>query len=229
MPQWEATSERRRTIDQVSFFAFTDAPRLAPALRRSGLAVERYWYLARDTSRGVPPAPPRHARRWAADDLPATAELLMRAYGSPEEARPFAPRGTSQEWLDYLTGLTAGAGCGQPMPQGCLAVPDGPNRLSAVALMSRISRDTAHLTQLVVDPQSQRRGLGALLLAAACAAANREGCSRLTLLVGGRNSRARDVYEAAHFELTASFLAGGSLQPRRSTSDDPGGSVVTFR
>jgi len=95
--------------------------------------------------------------------------------------------------------------------------------------VTRVAERTAHLAQLAVDPQMRGRHLGKQLLEVACAAANQGGCGRMTLFVGGRNSRARSLYESSRFESMASFLAAGSLQPRRSTSVAPGSAVITRR
>jgi ribosomal protein S18 acetylase RimI-like enzyme len=218
----------RSAVDTVTLFAFADAPNLAAALRLRGLTVDRYWYLGRDLQRTAPPRLP-DVRKWRLDDVQATAELLQRSYEGRDESRPFAPRGMAEEWTDYIQQLTTGTGCGRLMADVCVCVPGGPNRLLAVALVTRISEGTAHLVQLAVDPQMRGRHLGTQLLEIACSAANQGGCTRMTLFVGGRNSRARSLYESHRFENMASFVAGGSLQPRRSTSVAPGSAVITRR
>jgi ribosomal protein S18 acetylase RimI-like enzyme len=216
--------ETRASVDTVTLFAFADAPNLAAALRLRGLTVDRYWYLGRDLQRTPPPRLP-DVRKWRVDDVQATAELLARAYDGRDESRPFAPRGLPEEWTDYVQQLTMGTGCGRLMQDVCISVPGGPNRLLAVALVTRIGEGTGHLVQLAVDPQMRGRHLGTQLLEVACSAANQAGCTRMTLFVGGKNSRARSLYESHRFENMASFLAAGSLQPQRSTSAAPGGAV----
>jgi ribosomal protein S18 acetylase RimI-like enzyme len=220
--------EIRASIDTVTLFAFADAPGLAPALRLRGLSVDRYWYLGRELRRIPPPRVP-DVRRWRLDDVRASAELLGRAYKGADEARPFAPRGTPEEWADYVGQLTTGPGCGRLMPDVSVCVPGGPNKLLGVALVTRIADGTAHLAQLAVDPQMQGRHLGRQLLEIVCAGANQMGCGRMTLFVGGRNSIARSLYEASQFSIMGSFLAAGTLQPRRSTSVAPGKAVITRR
>ena len=220
--------EIRASIDTVTLFAFADAPNLAAALRLRGLSVDRYWYLGRELQRTAPPRLP-DVRKWRLDDIQATAELLGRAYDSRDESRPFAPRGMAEEWTDYIQQLTVGSGCGHLMADVSVCVPGGPNRLLAVALVTRISDGTAHLVQLAVDPQMRGRHLGTQLLEIVCSAANLAGCTKMTLFVGGRNSRARSLYESHRFETMASFVAAGSLQPTRSTSVAPGGAAVGRR
>lgn len=218
----------RGAADTVTFFAFTEAQGLAAALRQRGLSTDRYWYLGRELERQAPPRIP-NLRRWRDDDFNATAELLGRAYEGADETRPFAPKGTSNEWSEYVKQLTKGTGCGALIADACICVPDGPNRLLAVALVTRISETGAHLAQLAVDPQARGQGVGRQLLATVCAAASLAACRRITLFVGGRNSRARSLYESSRFEIMASFLSAGTLQPRRSTSVAPGGAAITRR
>lgn len=197
-------------VDTVMFFALTDAPALTPALRAKGLQVERYWYLARDLNRSAPPDL-SDIRRWRFEDIQSTAELFERTYKGASDSRPFAPGGTPEEWSEYVNRLTRGFGCGMLLPEASLCVPAGPNRLVGAALITKIAETTAHVAQLVIDPQFQGRRLGAQLLEMAAAAAARHGCRRLTLIVGGSNRRARSVYEAARFHPTGSFVAAGVL------------------
>jgi ribosomal protein S18 acetylase RimI-like enzyme len=220
--------EIRASVDTVTLFAFADAPNLAAALRLRGLTVDRYWYLGRELQRTAPPRLP-DVRKWRVDDVQATAELLARSYEGRDESRPFAPRGLPEEWLDYVQQLTTGTGCGRLMQDVCVCVPGGPNRLLAVALVTRIGEGTGHLVQLAVDPQMRGRHLGTHLLEIACSSANQAGRLRMTLFVGGKNSRARSLYESHRFENMASFLAAGSLQPQRSTSAASGSAAFGRR
>jgi len=83
--------------------------------------------------------------------------------------------------------------------------------------------------QLAIDPQMRGRHLGTQLLETVCSAANQAGCTRMTLFVGGKNSRARSLYESHRFENMASFIAAGSLQPSRSTSAASATATTTRR
>jgi ribosomal protein S18 acetylase RimI-like enzyme len=215
-------------VSTVTLFAFADAPGLAGAVRARGLTVDRYWYLGRDLERR-PPLQAADVRPWRHDDLKATADLLSCAYEPTDEARPFAPRGTPEAWLEYVTHLTAGFGCGTLLPEASFAIAGGPGRLLGVALVTRLAAGTAHLAQLAVDPHHRGRRVGTGLIELACAASAQAGCRRLTLLVSGRNARARALYEMLRFETVASFLAAGTLQPRRSTSVAPGVAAMARR
>lgn len=174
-----------------------------------------------------PLAPPA-VRVWRPEDLPATAALFQRSYEARAETRPFAPGGTAEVWLGYVSDLARGNG-NALLPEASLCVPEGPDRVLAVALVIRVAENTAHLAQLVVDPQTRKRRLGLQLMELACAAAVRAGCRRMTVTVGGSNRVARSLFESSRFQTMASFLSGGTLQPRRSTSVAPGGAVITRR
>jgi ribosomal protein S18 acetylase RimI-like enzyme len=190
--------------------------------------VDRYWYLRRSIV-GASASPSPDVRMWRTDHVRATAALLCRAFEAGDAARPFAPNGTAEEWQRYVAQLVAGAGCGTLLPSACCAVGAGPDRLAAVAIVTRIGPLTAHLAQLCVEPAMRGRRLGTALVDAACGAAARAGCARMTLLVGGRNHAARALYQRTGFEPVSSFIAAGGPYPRRSTSVAPGGVIITRR
>ena len=215
-------------VDRVSLFAFTDYAGLVQAMRAKSLSVDRYWYLGRDTERGTLPLLPA-LRNWRPADARATAALLERAYGPGTDTRPFAPGGTPDEWTAYVSDLIEGTDGTTLLPEASLCLPAGPDRLVALALVSRIADSTAHLTQLIVDPQMRRRRLATQLLELASAASARAGCRRLTVTVAGGNRPGRALLEGLRFRTMGSFLAAGVFQPRRSTSVAPGAALMTRR
>ncbi len=206
----EATLE---SVECITFFAHDNPFGLAFALKKCGLTVDRYSYLGKSLDS---PSQPFLAdvRRWRMEDREATAELFSSAYGDADEARPFAPHGTSDEWQEYVSQLTSATGCGSLLPHASICIPSGADRLMAVALVTRIAPTTGHVVQLAVDPQIHGRKVGARSLDAACSAAFNSGCARVTLFVGGRNTRARRLYETAGFKPMESFLAAGAFLPR---------------
>jgi len=204
-----------QTARNTMFFTYSEAPGLAPALRRYGLAVDRYFYLTKELIDAVP-SPLRDWCRWGVDSTPAALELFRRAYPEPDATRPFAPNGTGAEWNEYVRNLISGDGCGALVPEACVSLPLGPGRFNALAIVTRISDTTAHLVQLAVNPTSQKQGVGTSLLLAACNAAYRCGFDRMSLLVSGRNAIARRMYESAGFKATLNFATGGSNKPFRA-------------
>jgi ribosomal protein S18 acetylase RimI-like enzyme len=210
----------------VSVFAFTDAPRLTAALGQRGLTVVQYDYLQKPLAGGLlPPIP--HLRAWRDDDTSGTAALLASAYPLADDGRPFAPRGTAEEWREYVGQLVGAAGCGTLLPDASFVVQAGDEAIAGLVLTTRLAPGTAHIAQIAVAPRAQRRGLGRLLLRAASVRARAAGCDRVTLLVEERNAGARQLYEASGFAAAARFVSAGSVQPVRLTSLAAGGSAVT--
>jgi ribosomal protein S18 acetylase RimI-like enzyme len=216
-------------IERVSAFLFTDHHSLVHALRAKGLSVDRYWYLGRELNTVAPPAL-QGLRRWRVEDGLATAALFGRAYEPQVPTRPFAPLGTPEQWFGYINELTRGVH-GAILPEASVCLTAGPDKLTAVAIVTRVGESTAHLAQLVVDPQMRRKRLGMQLMEMASAAAARAGCRRLTVIVGGVNRPARSMFEnEARFRVMGSLLAAGTLTPQRAVQRrSPGGAAVTLR
>jgi ribosomal protein S18 acetylase RimI-like enzyme len=185
----------------LAFVRATDVVNAA-LLRANGFDVQPYAYLIAPTagaSLGVD--------TWRTDDRVATAEVLMRAYADDRSLRPFARRGTPDDWLDYVDALTMRPGCGVFSPHCSVVIRDG-QRLLGVALVTSIGPTTAHLAQLAVAPDARGRGLAQTLLAEARAHAGRVlRASRLSLLVSTANTPALTLYARAGFRHTGDFVA----------------------
>jgi GNAT superfamily N-acetyltransferase len=201
-------------------FVYSDAPGLVEHLRGRGFAVERYLYLS--AALGVAPAAaPRHQFSGYDHGVHAAgvASLLASAYGPHDPTRPFARHGRPQEWVEYLGQLVTATGCGAFLSGTSFVAADaGSTGLAGAILMSRLAADTVHLAQIAVAPEAQGCGLAARLVAASLAAARMQGFTRVTLLVGERNARARQLYERSGFGSSASFVSAVCDQPRRSSS-----------
>jgi ribosomal protein S18 acetylase RimI-like enzyme len=182
-------------------FVRTDAVVTADVWRAHGFAVQPYAYLVAPTV-----ARPALGSSWEASDRLATAQLLERAYATDTTLRPFARRGTPDEWLDYLDALTLRPGCGVFSPAASVVLRTG-DEVIGVALVTAIGATTAHLAQLAVTPEARGRGWAARLVAAARANAARVlGASRLSLLVSSANTPALTVYRRAGFVHAGDFL-----------------------
>ena len=92
---------------RVSCFLPVRAEGFEAALRERGFVCEHYRYLSRPISAGNDSA---HAESWTAGDLLPAAALLRASYG--EEGQHFAPRGTPEEWEQYVRSLVERPGCG---------------------------------------------------------------------------------------------------------------------
>jgi len=179
------------------------APGLGEALVERGFDVERFLYLSRPLSSPDPSAPvvSGFSRTHAA----AAAALLQSAY-SPDASRHFAPHGTRGEWERYVASLVQQGGCGLLDEEASGLVCDE-HGLQALALVTAIAPETAHLAQLAVRPDCRGRRLATDLLRHAMQRAARAGKTAMTLLVGEHNDPARALYAALGFTGRGTFIA----------------------
>jgi ribosomal protein S18 acetylase RimI-like enzyme len=234
-------SETAVRAEAVTIFVFSEAPGLAAGISARGLTVGTYDYLVcplsefegRTGSTADAGRPGREAlplRSWRPGDVRALPDLFQRAYPGADHTRPFAPRGTPEEWREYVGQLVHAGGCGNLMMNACGVHEDASGNLSGVVLVTRLSTETAHIAQLAVDPGERGRGVGRRLVDAACRMAAGAGCTRMTLLVEARNIAARRLYDAAGFQARASFISAGgrplSGPPRESPAGTPQGAVA---
>lgn len=217
---------RARTVGTLGGYLWVSAPSLIGCLEREGVLGPRSRYLVRSLSHdgddhrcaGVVPhepgAPgcPCAAHRpadswtnatWTEARREAAARLLRDAYGTA--GRLFAPHGTLPEWHAYLTGLTTQPGCGTLLPALSQVVLEGDD-LRGLALVTTLSRSTAHLAQLAVHPQLRRAGLGRRMVEEALTRARAAGFSRLSLLVAEDNAGAGGLYAKLGFLERGTFV-----------------------
>lgn len=218
-----ASPEAARARDAMAFIPETETPARAALLAR-GFAVRTFRYLARplDTTwpesvtQGTGAGLSFHAGR-----LMATADLLRRAYPGADRARPFAPHGTADEWLDYTSQLIAQTGCGELLPWASVVDEEaGPSRrLIGAVLATRIAQGSAHLAQVAVDPAWQGRGCGVRLVSASLGRLQRRGYATVSLLVADDNAAALRLYTRLGFAPQGAFLsAWRSLAPAAPAS-----------
>jgi ribosomal protein S18 acetylase RimI-like enzyme len=187
---------------RVSCFLPIRAEGFELLLRERGFACEHYRYLSRPIAKGEDTA---EAGPWTAGDLLPAAALLRAAYGL--EGKHFAPRGTPEEWEQYVRSLVERPGCGVIEPAVTRVVRNGTD-LQALVLATRIAPGTLHLPQVAVHPARRRQGLARRLVEEACRAAAARGVKRATLLVAESNASARALYDKMGFVDTSEFIAG---------------------
>jgi len=204
-------SDEARTASSLMMFGYLDAPGLERCLSPRGLAVERYRYLQRSLTAGGA-EPPAAARTYDHTDAAAVASLLAASYDAIDPLRPFARSGHRDEWIEYVAQLTHGAGCGVFEPAMSPVLPGEFGGLDGAALVTRLAPGVAHLAQVAVQPVMRGRKVGWQLVLAAMAAAERQGCDRLTLLVSERNEAAGRLYERLGFVHTGAFQSVGRPQ-----------------
>ena len=212
------------------------APQLRETLASRNLATATYRYLAapigQRSSPGGQHAPIPGASSygdatvvlhpWRHADAEAAARLCARAYQDAADVRAFAPRGTSDEWREYVASLLTTPDCGRFLPEASFVVPGRRPaeraEIDGVVITSCLGPGTAHIAQLAVDPASRGLGWGRALVRAALDAAARRGLTRATLLVSAANDRAMAIYEAQGFTARAAFVVADARQPRRLSS-----------
>lgn len=200
-------------------FIRVDTPGVVQAFVDEGFAIARYAYRARPIAESAQRGTP--GRPWQTTDVAAVTTLAQRAYAGSTDVRAFAPRGLDEEWRDYMTGLLSGPGCGRFLRNASLVVPGGGTRLDAAVLVTALSPHTAHVAQVMVDPDARGRGLGDALVQQAMGEAAAMGFSQMTLLVAETNAPAVRLYDGLGFDRRGTFLAAadtGADQPWRLTS-----------
>ena len=191
-------------------FLFPETVAVEQAFARHGFAMHRFLYLTRvlraaDRSPRMPSGV--RLRRWRAPDATAVARLFGRAYAATPSAVCFAPTGLADEWERYVRRLLATRACGRFMPGASWVDVGGPHApVRGAVITTSLGTGTAHIAQIAVEPDAHGRGVGAMLLDAACEAAHRSGCRRITLLVAQENQPACVLYTRSGFTLSAEFL-----------------------
>lgn len=190
---------------RVSCFLPIRAEGFESALLERGFVCEHYWYLSRPIATG---SDSFQAEAWNASDLLSAATLLRESYGT--EGTHFAPRGTPEEWEQYVRSLVERPGCGVIEPTVTRVVRNG-GSLQALVLATRIAPGTLHFPQVAVHPSRRREGIAARLVEEACRAAAIRGVKLATLLVAESNANARALYEKMGFTHTSGFIAGTKI------------------
>jgi ribosomal protein S18 acetylase RimI-like enzyme len=192
-------------------FIYATAPGLHCALTARGISVERFSYLARATNRVPSVRAAAHFRTWRLHDVGATATLLQRAYGSA--GRLFARDNSLAQWRVYVENLIAYPGCGLLRPDLSRVV-EANGELAALALVTALASDTAHLAQLAVSPAARRAGLARALVGEALRSAHASGFAQMSLLVADGNAPACRLYCNWGFAERGEFLAWRSDTPQ---------------
>jgi ribosomal protein S18 acetylase RimI-like enzyme len=157
---------------------------------------------------GLHPSPERlpAGRGWQAADLVPVAELLSRAYASPDASRPFVQKGRPEDWIEYVEQLVTTRGCGVFLPE-VTVIGESSHGVDAVVMVTRLGPGTAHLAQIAVDPAGQRSGRGRRILSTALSNLRDAAYARATLLVSAANGAANELYDQMGFDEAATFIA----------------------
>jgi len=204
---------------------------LEARLAAHGFAVRPFLYLMRPVDDPAIAGATPDGGGYRPERLTDVAALLQQAYPGADPARPFAPEGSGEAWLDYVGQLIAHTGCGVFEPEGSVLVdhPDRPDRpdasapgrtgapLAGAVLATRLAPLTGHLAQVAVHPGAQGQGLGPAMVQTAVERLAARGCARVSLLVAADNLTAVRMYRRLGFEESGRFLSAWRAQPTRST------------
>lgn len=212
-----------RPARALSAFVFPVSASLVSAFERQRFAVEPHPYLTKSLGslNGFQPRPlesPFRLRPLNAVDPADVVRLTARAYEGQAEARCFAPDGRLDQWAHYVGQLLATPACGTYDSAVSFAIErtDSVQVVGAV-ITTAVSKHTAHVAQIVVDPGARRLGLAQSLIESVCWAARAAGYSSTSLIVSGANAPARTLYARLGFTEAASFIfASRSAITRRN-------------
>lgn len=179
---------------------------LCSGLKTRGFVVEPHLYLSRCLARRSGQREHLPFDRWRADDLSPAAALLRQSY-DPVRGAMFAAHHAPAEWERYVQNLVTHPGCGVFNPGATALLRDG-QQIRAIAMITDIAPQTAHVVQLTVDPALRGQGVGRALVEEVCARLSTAGYRGVTLLVAAANAPARALYDTAEFRQDATFLGG---------------------
>lgn len=204
----DALLEKGHRSHRLTGFVYAHAPGLEDALRARAVLARPFLYLVHDLEHVTRDSADRRLEltAWPGHSPEAAARLLQRAYGAA--GRMFAPNNAPHEWQQYVTNLLRDPALGSFSPT-LSRVAQGEERPCALAIVTLISRRTAHLAQIAVDPSLRRQGVAQQVMCDVLASARQEGFSRVSLLVAGDNTAARALYNRLGFTPRESFVAFG--------------------
>jgi ribosomal protein S18 acetylase RimI-like enzyme len=168
--------------------------------------------LSRDLHLPLPPANTAVQDRYAIASWGAAAaaelpRIIVKAYHGEVDAQINDQFTTEIGASAFARALLENAGCGEFCRGASLAAVDAAGRHCGVILTSLVAQDTAHITQICVEPGAQGSGLGRELLRQSLAALRDTGVRRVTLTVTASNARANRIYDTAGFTELRRFCA----------------------
>jgi ribosomal protein S18 acetylase RimI-like enzyme len=145
---------------------------------------------------------------WQPEFHTPAAALIQRAYQGHMDANLNDQYRTLAGAERFLNNIVRFPGAGTFDPEHSLVLRD-PNSAAIVGLIlcSRVRSDTAHITQLCIDPTLRGQGLGHLLLRHCATHLLTRGVTRLSLTVTAANLPALRLYEDLGFTTVHRFEA----------------------
>ncbi len=153
--------------------------------------------------------------RWLPTHYQPAGDLIHRCYEGHSDSHINDQYRSVQGSLRFLHNIVRFPGCGVFDAENSFAVRDERSgQLEAVALVSRVETDVAHLTQLCVAPRRRGYGLGRMLLRYAATQLASRGVRAITLTVTEANAPALKLYRDLGFRTRTAFCANVWTKPR---------------
>ena len=196
----------RRIEGQFLYFGSEDLGRV---FANWGFRLFAREFLSRDAAgllALLAPAPELHLRRLGASALRSAAHVVHASFADAVDRDMSDCYESVEGCLGFLEGIVQRHGCGINLPAASFIAYEG-STPAGIVVTSRIGPRTAHVVQISVRPDRQRRGIGAGLLYAAIQALREEGFERVTLSVSLENASAYRWYRRLGFETVKGFSA----------------------
>lgn len=183
-----------------------------PFFRARGYRIFPRLFMLKDLAPGEPvraaaASAGTTARPWHESDFDAAAELIVSAYQEHIDSQINDHYSHTSGALRFLKNIILFPGCGVFRAQWSYVAEGGRGRLEGAVLVSEVADGIAHITQICVRPESQKRGLGRRLLEASLESAAAGGCSGISLTVTAENRSAVALYRGFGFGILKEFSA----------------------
>ena len=147
-------------------------------------------------------------RSWRDEDMQAASRLISDCYTGHPDSHINDQYRTPIGSLRFLQNIVRFSGCGTFSPSvSHLVTESGSREPVALVLGSRVSTHSGHITQLCVQSQHRRHGLGRALLEIAAQAFMKQGIHEISLTVTEANSSAVDLYRREGYGVSHTFDA----------------------
>ncbi len=185
---------------------------LEPLFRARGYRVFPRLFMLKELQRGTPApatetAVPTPVRPWEERDFDAAADLIVSAYQEHIDSQINDHYSHSSGALRFLKNIILFPGCGIFRAGWSFVAEGSGGRLDGAVLVSEVAHGVAHITQICVRPELQKRGLGRRLMEASLAAAAAAGCTGVSLTVTAENRSAVSLYRGLGFSILKEFSA----------------------
>ncbi len=164
--------------------------------------------VRRDDEKPLQLPPSLKLTRWLAPHYQPAGDLIHRCYEGHGDSQINDQYRSVQGSLRFLHNIVRFPGCGVFDAENSFVVrEERSGQLEAVALVSRVEPEVAHITQLCVAPRRRGYGLGRMLLRHVATQLAAKGIRAITLTVTEANAPALKLYRSLGFRNRLGFCA----------------------